>query len=73
MSVALLFPGQGSQHVGMGHELYDAESAARAVFDQADHELGFSLSSLCFHGPEDELTDTLNQQPALYVTSIAAW
>ncbi len=73
MSVALLFPGQGSQHVGMGHDLYHAEPASRAVFDQADQELGFALSSLCFNGPEDELTDTLNQQPALFVTSIAAW
>ncbi|MFN2188045.1 MAG: ACP S-malonyltransferase [Candidatus Promineifilaceae bacterium] len=73
MSVALLFPGQGSQHVGMGKDLYDAEPAARAVFDQADQELGFSLSSLCFNGPEEDLTDTLNQQPALYTTSIAAW
>jgi len=73
VSVALLFPGQGSQHVGMGHDLYHAEPASRAVFDQADQELGFALSSLCFDGPEDELTDTLNQQPALFVTSIAAW
>jgi [acyl-carrier-protein] S-malonyltransferase len=73
MSVALLFPGQGSQHVGMGHDLYHAEPASRAVFDQADQELGFALSSLCFVGPEDELKDTLNQQPALFATSIAAW
>jgi len=73
MSVALLFPGQGSQHVGMGHDLYHAEPASRAVFDQADQELGFALSSLCFNGPEDELKDTLNQQPALFATSIAAW
>jgi [acyl-carrier-protein] S-malonyltransferase len=73
VNVALLFPGQGSQHVGMGHDLFHAEPASRAVFDQADQILGFSLSSLCFSGPEDELTDTLNQQPALFVTSIAAW
>ena len=73
MSVALLFPGQGSQHVGMGHDIYHAEAASRAVFDQADRELGFSLSNLCFEGPEDQLTDTLNQQPALFVTGIAAW
>lgn len=73
MSVAFLFPGQGSQHVGMGHDLYQVEPAARAVFDQADELLGFSLSELCFFGPEDSLTDTVNQQPALLVTSVATW
>ncbi len=72
MSVAFLFPGQGSQHVGMGSKLYEIEPASRAVFDHADDLLGFSLSDLCFHGPEKELTDTGNQQPALFVTSIAA-
>ncbi len=73
MSVAFLFPGQGSQHVGMGQALCFAEPTARAVFDQADQLLGFSLSDLCFNGPEEILTDTVNQQPALLVTSIAAW
>lgn len=73
MSVAFLFPGQGSQHVGMGHDLYQVEPAARAVFDQADELLGFALSELCFFGPEDSLTDTVNQQPALLVTSVATW
>lgn len=73
MSVAFLFPGQGSQHVGMGHELVTHEPAARAVFDLADRQLGFSLSELCFRGPEDALTTTVNQQPALFVTSVAAW
>jgi len=73
VSVAYLFPGQGSQHVGMGQALYLAEPTARAVFDQADQLLGFSLSDLCFNGPEENLTDTVNQQPALLVTSIAAW
>ena len=57
----------------MGHALYEREPAARAVFDQADELLGFSLSTLCFQGPEEALTDTANQQPALYVTSLAAW
>lgn len=57
----------------MGHVLYEREPAARAVFDQADELLGFSLSTLCFHGPEDALTDTVNQQPALFVTGMAAW
>lgn len=71
MSIAYLFPGQGAQHVGMGHDLYAHEPAARAVFDQADALLGFPLSQLCFHGPEADLTDTFNQQPALLVTSLA--
>ena len=57
----------------MGHVLYEREPAARAVFDRADQLLGFSLSSLCFYGPEEALTDTINQQPALFVTSLAAW
>jgi [acyl-carrier-protein] S-malonyltransferase len=73
VSVAFLFPGQGSQHVGMGQELYRTEPASRAVFDRADEQLGFSLSELCFGGPEEKLTDTVNQQPALLVTSVAAW
>jgi len=59
--------------VGMGHDLYRTSSAARAVFDRADEQLGFALSELCFHGPEEMLTDTVNQQPALYTASLAAW
>lgn len=55
----------------MGQELYEQVPAARALFDQADDQLGFSLSTLCFQGPEAELTDTINQQPALFVTSLA--
>ncbi|WP_420629388.1 ACP S-malonyltransferase [Candidatus Leptofilum sp.] len=73
MSSAYLFPGQGSQHVGMGLELYQNTPEARAVFDQADEQLGFALSKLCFEGPEETLTDTVNQQPALFVTSMAMW
>jgi [acyl-carrier-protein] S-malonyltransferase len=57
----------------MGYELYQAEPASRAVFDQADEQLGFRLSELCFSGPEDDLKDTVNQQPALLVASIATW
>lgn len=57
----------------MGQALYEQEPAARAVFDQADELLGFSIAQLCFQGPEDALTDTVNQQPALFVTSLAAW
>ena len=71
MSTAFLFPGQGSQHVGMGLDLYEVEPASRAVFDRADELLGFPLSTLCFEGPEETLTDTANQQPALLVNSIA--
>ena len=73
MSTAFLFPGQGSQHVGMGLELYQQLPTARAVFDQADAQLGFALSALCFEGPEEQLTDTINQQPALFVASMAMW
>ena len=70
--IAFVFPGQGSQKVGMGAALFDAEPAARSVFEEANALLGFSLSQLCFHGPEDALKATENAQPALYVTSIAA-
>ena len=71
MSKAFLFPGQGSQQVGMGQALYERVPEARAVFDEADARLGFSLSALCFTGPDEELTDTVNQQPALFTTSLA--
>ncbi len=70
--LAFLFPGQGSQHVGMAKELADAYPAAQAVFDQANEILGFDLAGLCFNGPEDLLTDTVNAQPALMTASIAA-
>ena len=59
--------------MGMGLELYQNTPEARAVFDQADQQLGFALSTLCFEGPEETLTDTVNQQPALFVTSLAMW
>ncbi len=68
----LLFPGQGSQEVGMGADIAAHSPAAAAVFQQADDILGFSLSKLCFEGPEDTLTDTINVQPALLTASIAA-
>ncbi len=73
MSLALLFPGQGSQFVGMGKELYESSPPARAVFDEADVVLGFPLSKLCFEGPEDELKRTANTQPAILTHSVAAW
>lgn len=71
MSIAYLFPGQGSQAVGMGSDFYQQVPASRAIFEQADDLLGFSISQICFEGPEDLLTDTINQQPALFVTSMA--
>ncbi len=69
---AYLFPGQGSQHVGMGRDLCTTFPAARAVFDQADRILGIDLSQLCFDGPSDTLNDTWNTQAAIFVTSVAA-
>jgi [acyl-carrier-protein] S-malonyltransferase len=70
--LAFLFPGQGSQKVGMGRALRDAHHAAKAVFDEADAALGFSISKLAFDGPEPELTLTANAQPAILATSVAA-
>ena len=69
--LALLFPGQGSQEVGMGRDVYEASPAARAVFDAADDALGFELSRICFEGPEEELVRTELQQPAILTTSVA--
>lgn len=68
---AFVFPGQGSQKVGMGRPWADAFPASRAVFEEADRVLGFELSRLCWEGPEDELTLTANLQPALLATSVA--
>ncbi len=69
--LALLFPGQGSQEVGMGRDVFMGSAAARAVFEAADAALGFPLSRLCFEGPEDELLSTALQQPAILTTSVA--
>lgn len=71
--IAALFPGQGSQKVGMGHDLAERWPAAAEIFTEIDDGLGFALSDLCWNGPEDELRLTTNTQPALLVHSVAAW
>lgn len=71
ITTAFVFPGQGAQEVGMGADIVSEFPAAAAVFQQADEILGFSLSKMCFNGPEEALNDTLNTQPALYVMGIA--
>ena len=70
--VAFVFPGQGSQSVGMGKSLYEASVVAKEIFDKADEVLGRSISKMCFEGPEVDLKQTINTQPAILVTSIAA-
>jgi [acyl-carrier-protein] S-malonyltransferase len=69
--VAFVFPGQGSQKVGMGRDAFDSSGAARAVFEEADEALGEALSQLCFEGPEEDLKLTANPQPAVLTASIA--
>jgi len=69
---AFIFPGQGSQYVGMGKELFENFSVAKRVFEEADDALHFSVSSLCFKGPEDALKLTENTQPAILTTSVGA-
>ena len=71
--IAYIFPGQGSQAVGMGKVLFDNFAPAREVFDQADEALGFSLSEMCFSGSEADLALTANTQPAILTTSVAAF
>ncbi|MBG9819429.1 ACP S-malonyltransferase [Bacillus safensis] len=69
--IAFLFPGQGSQKIGMGKDLFDQEAVSKAVFEEADNTLAFDLSSMIFEGDAEELTLTFNAQPALLTTSIA--
>jgi [acyl-carrier-protein] S-malonyltransferase len=72
-SIAFLFPGQGSQSVGMGKDLAETYPIARQTFEEADAALGFKISALCFEGPEDQIRLTENTQPAILTVSVAAW
>lgn len=67
---AVVFPGQGSQYVGMGKDCYEGDARARELFDRADALFGFKLSAVCFEGPENELRQTRNTQPAIFLHSI---
>ncbi|HOJ71334.1 MAG TPA: ACP S-malonyltransferase [Syntrophorhabdaceae bacterium] len=71
--IGVVFPGQGSQKIGMGKRLYDGFDSVKSIFKRADEILGFSITELCFNGPEEELRQTYNTQPALLLVSYAIW
>src|SRR5258706_3728721 len=71
--ICILCPGQGAQVVGMGKDFFEVSEVARAIFEKANSILGFDLSSACFGGPEERLNQTDVSQPAIYVTSVAAY
>ncbi|MDA0986252.1 MAG: ACP S-malonyltransferase [Bacteroidetes bacterium] len=73
MSIAYIFPGQGSQYVGMGKDFFDEYPKAKEIFNFADDVLGFHLSKICFDGPEEELKQTKNTQPAIFLHSLIIW
>lgn len=73
MKMAMIFPGQGSQHVGMGKDLYENFGYVRELFDQSNEILGFDLKKMCFEGPEDSLKMTSHTQPAILTVSTACW
>src|SRR5712671_7796303 len=72
-SIAFIFPGQGSQAVGMGKDLAEKYPVARRTFEEADEALGYKLSQVCFEGPEEKLRLTEITQPAILTASVAAW
>ncbi len=71
--VGIVFPGQGSQYVGMGKQIYEQFDYVKKLYLKADDVLGFSITDLCFNGPDDELRQTYNTQPALFLSSYASW
>ncbi|MCX5802478.1 MAG: ACP S-malonyltransferase [Proteobacteria bacterium] len=71
--IGIVFPGQGSQYVGMGKKLHDRFDDVKGLFNTADATLGFSITNLCFNGPEDELRQTYNTQPAVLLVSYVIW
>src|SRR5215204_7233280 len=72
-TIAYIFPGQGSQYVGMGKDLVENFPAAKQVFEEADNAIGFPLAAMCFEGNEEDLQLTANTQPAILATSVAAY